>query len=774
MDRCKLEADIAVIAAKLEESLDSTEEVLDHGLSLFDEVEAYLTHSVYDSSSECKPDANIVVLGTTGTGKSTVVSFLFGKGRMLVHHESPFSHVLVSEVPLPGVAIRSGSDSTTLLPICNHVRLGEEVIAAWDMPGSRDTRGPFVELLVHFIFKWMLVDDKTLRFIIVSPPLHERPQIAFLQNTINGSLIRAENAVLVYTKCSWDFDPDSTADLKTKESKRGIRSFALPAPVKSDSEGHDYTAQYHEEKCEILTTLAELRSDSVKFEDPLPDAAQRLLDKFRESSVAFARDKISTCFLKVYDWKAFSGTMQAMEKTLEALKTSQELPLKDVLSLITRLTPTREDKVRNDVEVTLASRRLHHVGILVGAEVRCRLSEWLNQKCFLTIENAKEKLAALIRDINGYLRVDKCYMHSVAEVLVVSAYHLCLSQVVQTIKSFVAKRKRFVSSVSTIPVVILVGFATLTVDSSLVMWANVALVSPCVRVTLPKPFNLSAVGQAGSLSRYNSFRGEDGKHGLPGLPGGNLFVVCRNLEDAEQKLRATVSCGQRGGNAQNGGDGVNGGDSVYSLKDFENEVDCATKNGLLEKEEGTIDEIRITSYKTRISPLAGRFYGTQGLKEWSLVKESKSGACGTRPGSGGIGGFGGKGGSLRIHEGAEVWEGTGAMGEQGDDGASGQPSRDGRASPTFSAVVHLWHFERGWYHGTMSDPEISLEPPTPIATPPLMYATPATGAGASPAENFSLGLQYVKANYQAVRKHLEDKFGKCDFSNLKSVWDNAD
>ncbi|KAE9004715.1 hypothetical protein PF005_g13642 [Phytophthora fragariae] len=605
MDRCKLEADIAVIAAKLEESLDSTEEVLDHGLSLFDEVEAYLTHSVYDSSSECKPDANIVVLGTTGTGKSTVVSFLFGKGRMLVHHESPFSHVLVSEVPLPGVAIRSGSDSTTLLPICNHVRLGEEVIAAWDMPGSRDTRGPFVELLVHFIFKWMMVGDKTLRFIIVSPPLHERPQIASLQNTINGSLIRAENAVLVYTKCSWDFDPDSTADLKIKESKRGIRSFALPAPVKLDAEGHDYTAQYQEEKCEILTALAELRSDSVKFEDPLPEAAQRLLER--------------------------------------------------------------------------KSRR-------------------------------------------GFSKLE------------------------QTIENFVTKRKRFVPSVGTIPVVLLVGFASLAVDSALVMWANVALVSPCVRVTLPKPFNLSAVGQAGSLSGYNSFRGEDGKHGLPGLPGGNLFVVFRNLEDATKKLRATVSCGQRGGNAQNGGDGVNGGDSVYSLKDFENEVNCATKNGLLEKEEETIDELQITSYKSRISPLAGRFYGAQGLKEWSLVKESKSGACGTRPGSGGIGGFGGKGGSLRIHENAEVWEGTGAMGEQGDDGVPGKPSRDGRASPTFSAVVYLWYFERGWYHGTMSDPEVSLGPPTPIATPPLMYAAPATGAGAIPVENFSLGLQYVKAN----------------------------
>jgi hypothetical protein len=226
-----------------------------------------------------------------------VVSFLFGEGKMLVHHETQFSRVLKSEHPLPGVAIRSGSSSSTLLSICNHIRLGKDVIAVWDMPGSRDTRDPFVELLVHFILKWMLVDDKTLRFIIVSPPLHERPQVVALQNTINGSLIETDNAVLVYTKCSTDFNPGSTADLEIQEQKRGIQSFALPAPKPTDPDGHDYTLQYDAVKHKILNTLAGLRSDSVKFNEPLPDAAQRLLDSFRESSISFARYKLSTRFL---------------------------------------------------------------------------------------------------------------------------------------------------------------------------------------------------------------------------------------------------------------------------------------------------------------------------------------------------------------------------------------------------------------------------------------------------------------------------------------------
>ncbi|GMF42512.1 unnamed protein product [Phytophthora fragariaefolia] len=772
MEREKLEEEIAGLASKLEQSLDfPSEDVLDHGLSLFDEVEAYLTRSVYDSNSGSKPDANIVLLGTAGAGKSTVVSFLFGEGKMLVRHETPFSRVLVSSKPLPGVAIRSGSDSVTLLPICNHARLGEEVIAAWDMPGSRETRGPFVELLVHFIYKWMLIDAKTLRFIIVSPPLHERPQISSLQNTINGSLIRAENAVLIYTKCSWDFDPDSTADLKIEESKRGIRSFALPTPVKSDPDGHDYTAQYDVEKCNILDALKQLSSDSVAFDDPLPDAAQQLLYKFRESSVAFARDKISKCFLKLYKWHAYRGALQDMKDTLGALKAIHKLSFDSVIVLISRLIPAKAGQVQTDSEIEKASRRLSHVGMLVGAEIRCRLTEWLNPECSLAVENTKEVLSTLIREITAYVRIDKNPSSLGTGVLIISAYQLHLSKVVLAIKNFVAKHLRCISSVRTIPVVVLVGFESVTVDSELVLWANVALASPVVRVTLNAPFDLSAVGRANSLLGANYTRGMDGSHGLPGLPGGNFAAICNKLEDNTEKLRATISCGQTGGSAQNGGDGVNGVDSSYSITQFERDVTSAIESGLLDNEKGSVNGLNIVTYNNRLSPLTGRFYGTQGLKEWTIIRESSLGTSGKRPGSGGIGGFGGQGGKLHIQVGTDVWRGSGATGQQGHNGASGQPSRDGRASPNFSALVHQWYFKGGLYKGTMSKPQVVLEKPTIKATPPLMYARPVNGEGASPVDNRALTLESVKHMSQLARNHLEAKFRQCDFSKMKYGWE---
>lgn len=142
---------------------------------------------MFGGSSKAESEPNIVVLGTTGAGKSSVVSFLFGEGGMLVHRERRYSRVLVAEPPLPGVFIGSGAISTTLLPVVNHVDLRDGAIAVWDMPGIRDTRGPFVELVVHFIFQWMLKDDKILKFVIVSSPLLGRPQIVMLQSMINGS-----------------------------------------------------------------------------------------------------------------------------------------------------------------------------------------------------------------------------------------------------------------------------------------------------------------------------------------------------------------------------------------------------------------------------------------------------------------------------------------------------------------------------------------------------------------------------------------------------------
>lgn len=146
--------------------------------------------------------------------------------------------------------------------------------------------------------------------------------------------------------------------------------------------------------------------------------------------------------------------------------------------------------------------------------------------------------------------------------------------------------------------VVLVGFASLIVDSPLEMWANVALVSPSVRVMLTKPFVLSAVGQADNVPLYKYNRAVDGRHGLPGLPGGNLHVFCSNQEDAEHKLRTTTCQGQQGGNAQNGGDGVSGADSKYSARDFESEVKRATQRGLWMRKKASSTDYKLL--RTRI------------------------------------------------------------------------------------------------------------------------------------------------------------------------------
>ncbi|KAG7387144.1 hypothetical protein PHYPSEUDO_014664 [Phytophthora pseudosyringae] len=101
----------------------------------------------------------------------------------------------------------------------------------------------------------MLAEAKTLRFVLVSPPLHERPQIAALENFINSPLISDKNAVVVYTKCSKEFDARSTVGLNIAQSKRNIRSFALREPKSLDPENHDYSLEYRDQKSEILGRL---------------------------------------------------------------------------------------------------------------------------------------------------------------------------------------------------------------------------------------------------------------------------------------------------------------------------------------------------------------------------------------------------------------------------------------------------------------------------------------------------------------------------------------
>ncbi|OWZ19248.1 hypothetical protein PHMEG_0006533 [Phytophthora megakarya] len=767
MDRVDLEKKIINVAGKLE-SCPSGED-LDLGLDLIDKVSSYMEKSCSTGSNDL-PKRNIAVLGTTGAGKSTVVSFLFGKGRMLVHHESRFSRVLIA---MKGVSIQSGSISSTLLPVCNCITLGEDIVAVWDMPGNRDTRGPFVELIIHLIYHWMR--KASLSFVLVSPPLLERPQIAALENIIRSPLISQENAVVIYTKCSEEFDPQSTEDLNIIQSKRAIRPFALREPKRVDPEGHDYSAQYAYQKAEILCALVTLDTSEASFNDSFPDSALLLLNKFREHSIVSAREVLSICFREVFTHN-FHGTLSELHDLLHTLNGTEKWSIENVLDILASFDLRDGDCVRSNPSLIRACRRLACVEKLFPHRTHRHLSEWLETDCMSTLENAKIGLAVLITRVKSYRYHGKLSLTSASEgrgkVLVIGAFHLSFSKEKETITKFVKKYGQCVKSQKDIPMVILVGFESLTLDDSITSWSNIALVSPLVTVTSIPRLDLSAIGQAPSVYSENLAKGENGANGIPGLPGGNLIVVCNKLIDDRNELQTTRSRGQQGGNAQNGGDGVRGIDAKYSRVDFKKDVKSAISIGALLTREKLLSQdlpggIQAMSdtYKDDTSPSRSFFWGATGKRECTLVRVPKDGKPGIRPGTGGQGGAGGQGGQIHILQSSSTWDHECCSGIAGDDGNPGEPIQSSRKSPRFTAQVQQWYYTGGLFRGSDEKPKIEIEETLPPDCM-VLKADPIIGCIPDAVPNTMFDVTFVKAQYEFLRTQLEKEFPECDFKDL--------
>ncbi|KAE8890831.1 hypothetical protein PF011_g12343 [Phytophthora fragariae] len=777
-DRGDIERDIQELSARLDAQGESPgENNIHRALLLLADVETYLKGSVADSGLQSNTKPNIIVLGTTGAGKSTIVTFLFGSGRLVVQHEGHYSRVLVADPALPGVEIRSGPISSTLLPVVSHVNLGSGPVAVWDMPGSRDTRGSFAELIVHLIFKWLLKDGRETRFLLVSPPLHERPQRLMLQNLINGSLVREDNAVVVYTKCTTNFDPRSTADLDIEESKRNICSFALPAPDQDDRDGHDYSLEHLTRKQNILTALNSLHSRQVVYDKPLPAAAKLLLDHLTRACVKFVREKLSTIFLAVYEWDKYRETFDKINLTIEEFKYGDVMTLETVLDLLESLAPTIRQHLQQDQGFLCARDRLYTMATLNSCDQYCSMGKWLSPDAKIALEIAKENLLELRKAVKVYRRSEK--LSIAPNTLVISAFRLRLSEEQATIDKFVKKREMAIDSVEMIPTVILIGFASLEVDVGLQMWANVALVSPSIQVTTEYAFDLSAVGQAASAKKCNDVAGRDGIHGRPGLPGGNLAVICGNLADDAQSLRATLSCGQRGGDAQDGADGINGADSAYDSDAFLKAINAELHGGILSKTGKKVprdlkDGLRLIRFDAVDSPLAGSVYGTPGRKDLTIARNPEPGNPRRPAGSGGRGGAGGKGGVVHIRSSQDGWQGAGPIGHRGLDGAPGAASRDGFSSPNFTATIQQWYCKGGWFGNHTSKPkrDISTDPVHLDDQSKLIHAKPATGKGDDAEDNTALNLDFVRAKYKKQRERLEETSPKCDFSDLTiDCWD---
>ncbi|KAF1787297.1 hypothetical protein GQ600_23513 [Phytophthora cactorum] len=94
--------------------------------------------------------------------------------------------------------------------------------------------------------EWMLSKHGHMRYLIVATPPQERLQAVLLTDTINRLFTGDSNAVLIYSKCDSDFDPQSTRVLEGIDSdKRTIPAFALQ-PRENDVEGLNYSTSYQD------------------------------------------------------------------------------------------------------------------------------------------------------------------------------------------------------------------------------------------------------------------------------------------------------------------------------------------------------------------------------------------------------------------------------------------------------------------------------------------------------------------------------------------------
>lgn len=622
-------------------------------------------------------------------------------------------------------------------------------------------------------------DDKELKFIIVSPPLLDRPQIVALEKMINGSLVRQDNAVVVYTKCDSEFDPGSTSDLNLSESKRDIRSFALRAPVRANEDGHDYSSEYFEKKTEILHALRELRPSQVEFNEILPDSAKLLLNSMTKTCIDRVQEALSNCFIRQYNWDSYHATYEDICTTLERLKSAATLSVQEMVDILTRLVPAIGETIEKDETFLHARHRLSVVETLNGDEPQRRhAAEWLNAEGIQVFEEAKENLLEVKKAVETYRRSNSNEL-----LLVISAFHLQLSKEKEAIEKFVMKRGKVVDYACNIPTVVVVGLASLNVDVDLQLWANIALVSPSIQVTTQCEFDLSAHGQAQCRPKKNGKTGVDGRHGSAGLPGGNLVVLSQVLNDDNNLLQNTKSQGQRGGDAQDGGDGVNGKDSVYNEASLRYDIQrCIEKEHLLE-ENGAVslprdlwNGLRLVKFKMEDSPLHmyGKLSHIPGKTTVKATMASKAGRKRIPAGNGGQGGAGGRGGEIIIETGQTNWKGEGVAGLKGQDGSPGKASRDGYGSPNFTVKIEQW-YGKGWLKTYTHPPQIDVqtEKLKPENQPQLVHAGVAEDDD-NVAVRIKPDVSDVKTTFQKERAVLENKFPHCDFSGLNATWKSED
>jgi energy-coupling factor transporter ATP-binding protein EcfA2 len=602
---------------------------------------------------------NVIVIGPTGSGKSTLINYLAGSE--LIAEYRPLRWNLRVNEPLPGFRFSAGTEAGTHLPTSWYDEQSQQPRVYWDCPGFNDNEGPQREIInAYSIYQLLRHAPHSKVMLVISEDILGDRCNSFL-NLLKRVTETFPDSAQLHRALSLMVTKATTINNFTNDISKLFREIAHSSPgqLKPDAQNlllfladnastrigifpkPTQVGGFNPDKAAILqaiqsanyvenfTIRLSVPAESNAHIDKLAGSYNRAITEHLQGE---GEREIIRYFLRFVD--QHNGSIVSLRTGIDAkLKTLSTLHHRypKVMDFIKYLMPFLNDNMQ------FINHNLDSLEFLqaIKPNIGFHVNDWV-RPLHATIEKVHSlKTQPQVRfdelsgqlDIRGIILGTKDINHALRQqqhpIRAINAYAL----------------------------------NTLFVDGDIESFGtHLALIAPVWKVIGNRTINVS--GRNGDDPQQGvSPTGQDGLPGLPGGNGGHIYIKSHTIYNpAHLTLLARGGNGGRGQDGARGQDGTNGQDAdiIALIKDA----------NIVSQKHGVGD-----GYQTIFTETTYKVSGTQGTP----------GQSGCR---GGVGGIGGYGGNITVvvfdhtHNTLDI-EHRESDGNQGQDGQPGAPGKGG-------------------------------------------------------------------------------------------------